>query len=359
MKIYYYPVAVLMLTLFTSMSYANLILPEAGSETKVFMSQADTIGRNVILKGKVVSFATDLRVQPDDIIRKARQRSRVTVRLYDTKGVREGDILYIVNEQNIVRAQLEVGHIYKSRSFGYMLTGYGNFRLASMGDRVVQRMEDAISEMAFRYKSRGDYYQNKGEISAAISEYKKAIEYDSGYPEARQALGDIYFEDNLYQLSINEYLKAYENIDRLYDREDSYMLLKRMAEVRLIEIEMPEIYRHMTRDQRIHLISKYREEAKRYCREALTINPGSADIHYYLGRLYYVKSDAPHDSDSEARDHFLNALKYRPDHSEANMYLSILYYRNNNVDRAREFIEKAVESDPSNQRAHDIRRKIR
>ena len=349
----------MIILIFTSAGRSNMVHPDAGREIKGFISRGDITGEVFVLKGKVTSFSPSYLVEADDIIRKADDRSQAVVRLYDREGINKGDILFVIDEHNLVQARFEVAQVYRSRSFGYTLIGYGNFRLASVGDRVVQRKADSVSGYAFRHKARGDYFINRGDSSRAILEYKKAIEYDRGYPEARLALGDIYFEEELYRLALDEYLKAYRKSARIYDRGDHFRLLKRLAEIRMLEIEMPSLYRHLEKEKRDELISKYREEAIRYCREALDIYPASADIHYYLGRLHFVRSDQPQESDTAARDHFLNALNFRPSHVESNIYLAILYYRNNNIPRAESFIEKAIEADPGNQRAHDIRNRMR
>ena len=64
------------------------------------------------------------------------------VRLYDAEGINEGDTLYVINDKNLVTAKMTVRTLFNSISFGPMLVGYGNFRLRSVGDRVVQRTEE-------------------------------------------------------------------------------------------------------------------------------------------------------------------------------------------------------------------------
>src|SRR4030042_1688020 len=89
-----------------------------------------------------------------------------------------------------------------------MLVGYGNFKLSSIGDRVIQREEDANAKYSFIYKARGDYYDNTGNRGEAIREYKTALTLDSNNPEAHLDLGLIYWRQGLDQCALGVYPRS-------------------------------------------------------------------------------------------------------------------------------------------------------
>lgn len=341
-----------------SSAYTNMIPEKDSLRLKAFMTKNDQAGISVELKGKIDSFSTNDRIEKDDIVRSSQDKSRVTVRLYDKEGLKKGDILFVINEKNLIISKVTVDLIYKSKSFGLMMIGFGNFRFASLGDRVVQTIEDSNSRYAYKFKARGDYFFNKGDKSAAIVEYKKSLEHDRNYPEAHFELGNIYYEDELYHLAIDEYQKAYENRHRISDREDRFLLLKNMVEARIVIVEGSTAIDKMDQSKRKEIAKRYRSESLKLCGEAIELNPESSEIYFFLGKLKYEKSDAPRDSDADAKNYFLKALKFNPNNSEASVYLAILYKRNGNTRKAKYYIEKAIEADPSNQRARDISKKI-
>jgi tetratricopeptide (TPR) repeat protein len=338
--------------------FPNLIREPGVPFVKVFSTQSDDSGLNAVVKGKILSFSVYDRIEEDDLVRQARDKTKVTVRLYDAAGIKKDDTLYVINEKNLIVSKIRVDHIFNSKSLGYLLVGRGNFTFASPEHRVVQTVVDLESQNAYIHKTKGDFYLNRGERDNAIKHYKTSLELDRGYPESHLALGSLYLEDGLHQLAYMEFYAAYKTIHRMKDNSDRYRLLKGLIEVRIYELFHSSALRAMKRVKRDELEKKYRTEALGYCREAQRINPGSGEIFYYLGKLHYVKSDAPHESDAETKNYFLKAVEADPGLDEAYIHLAILYYRNGNSKKAMDYIEQAVLASPSNARAREIKRYI-
>ncbi len=310
----------------------------------VFYHQEDTEGWKSVLKGKIISIGTKDEYDKNDISASSRDRTKTTIRLYNAEGIKKEDMLFIINSKNMIVAKVQVIKVFESVSFGPLVVGYGNLRLAKQGDRVVMKIEDAYSKYAYIYRARGDYYRETGDTAESINNYKKSIEMDKGNPEAHFELGKIYLNEGLYQFAFREFNIAYKNIGRLYDREDKFQLLKYMTETRFKQAYNTDI--------KEDLKNKYITEGISYSREALSLNPDSEDIHYYLGVFYYKNSNP---SDVDSKNHLMKAIEKDPENINAFILLAELYYRHKNMLKSRQYAESALKIDPSNERAKFIR----
>jgi tetratricopeptide (TPR) repeat protein len=322
---------------------SNMIMEEGENRLKVFYSMLDRVGWYAVLKGKIVSYAAKDEYDAKDLIGAAQDKSKATVRLYNADGIKEGDTLYVINDKNLIVAKIKVRAIFKSASFGDMLVGYGNFRLSSVGDRVIQKSEDENSRYSYIYKARGDYYDNTGSKSEAIREYNNAIKLDKNDPNAHLALGLVYLKQGLDQFALREFQEGYRNIGRMYDNDDKFVLLKSMAEIRFKEVYESFIPQKLS--------ERYREDGIKICKEALKIYPQSEKMNYYLGIFHYRSSNP---DDKKARDYFLRVLDLNPSNSDACVALSELYYRHENMGKALQYAQKALEADRSNPRAQKM-----
>lgn len=329
----------------TGMGPARAAMQLAGGDApiKVFLSMTDTQGWYALQKGKIISYSSKDEYEAKDLFGRALDKSKATVRLASPEGIREGDTLYVINDSNLITAKMKVRTIFKSASFGYMLVGYGNFRLSALGERVVQRAEDNEAKYAYIYKARGDYYDSTGSQGEAIREYKNALKADSRNPSAHLALGLVYMKQGLDQFALRELQEGYRDIGRLYDNEDKFVLLKSLA-----EIHFKQVYETFVPQK---LKEKYREEGIMACKEALAIYPQSDRINYYLGVFNYR---SPNPDDKAAKDYLLRAAEINPSNAEAYVALSELYYRHENMAKARMYAEKAIDADHSNTRAQKM-----
>ncbi|MCP4132376.1 MAG: tetratricopeptide repeat protein [bacterium] len=345
----YLTIPLILLTLFLARDiYPNLLPPKDTAWIKIFFYQNDVVGKRAVPKGIIKSISAQTEPNPQKLHDRLEEKTRVVVRLYNKDGLKKGDTLYVIDNRNTVVARMIIKSIYKSRSFGYMLIGYGNFRLVNLNDRVVQKLHDKQSRFAYIYKSRGDYYQDIGQTGRAISEYKKAIELDQGNPGAHLSLGYIYYKKELYQFAFNEFKQAYEQVSRLYSNEDKYLLYRGMGDVRFREASYAE-------DVSSKLKEKYRKEGIRYYKEALKLHSSSYEIYYSMGLLYVQTFDSSVKPDyKQAKKCFEKALKINPAHEDALMRLSSLYKMHNNFTKAEKYAKRALKLNPSNRNARDM-----
>jgi predicted Zn-dependent protease len=315
---------------------------------KAFPSQTSLEPWNVVLKGHIVSFSAMDEFHKKDMIGRAQDKSKVTVRLYSNKGVRAGDTLYVVDQYNLVVAKIKVKVVFNSTSFGPMMVGYGNFRQAGLRYRVVQRAEEFEAKDGYIYRARGDYCLSIGDRGKAIEFYKKAIEIDSRNPEAHMALGKIYYNERSYRFAYHELYRAYENRGRLYDNDDRYQLLTLLA-----ELIYHEVYEnsYLNRKMKKKLINQGRS----FGREALKLKKDSVKALYYMGHFYKKGPGFDH---VKAKDYFMKLLTYQPDNIDALIELADLYFLHDNKKKAIQYVDKALELNPGSYRAKVMKKKI-
>jgi tetratricopeptide (TPR) repeat protein len=328
------------------LSWGNLKHQNESLRTRVFFTQTDELGKDVVLKGVILSISASEKLPDNDIFGISREKTKATIRLYSKESVKLNDSLYVIDSNNLVVSKMEVKHLFSNNTFGTMALGYGNLKLSSEGYRVVQILKDHNAQWAFLHKSRGDLHARNNNNGMAISEYKKAIEMDSGNPEARMALGIIYYKDGIYNFAYSELKKAYDNIQRLYDNEDKFILLSTLAEVSFIEA-YKNYNVHANRE-------RFRKEGIIYCHEALKVNDRSPEINFLLGEFYYKSFKSSDEIDKKARDSFLKTIAVNPDHSMANLRLAILYFKYSNREKGLFYAKKALESDPDNSEAREL-----
>lgn len=327
----------------------NMLYERDNLRTRVFFSRADELGRDVVIKGKIISISSSETLPENDISGIASEKTRATIRMYSNEGVKINDTLYVIDNNNLVVSKLEVKQFFSNKTFGNMLLGYGNLKLSIEGYRVVQILRDHNARWAFMHKSEGDKHLRNGSKGEAIAEYRKALEMDSESPEARMALGLVYFNDKIYNFAYSELKKAYDNIQRLYDNEDRFILLSTLAELSYIEA--------YTNYNPAAIRIRFRNEGIKYSREALKVNNVSADLHFLLGEFYYKNFDRSDGNDKEARDSYLKAVAVNPGHSMANLRLAMLYIKHSNVEKGVFYARKAVDADPDNSEALELLRR--
>ena len=270
-----------------------------------------------VLIGKLESIGMKEEYDKDDIAQSASDKSKASVRLFQSEGIRTGDEIFVINDKNLIVSRLEVKTVFKSLSFGPMLVGYGNLRLAKAGNRVVQRVEEQYSKYAYIYGARGYYYKATGDDGEAIKNYKKGDRTRRGNPEAHLALDYCTLKTTCCN-SRSGILEAYR-VFRECDKEDRYTLLRSMAETRYREA----YFTRIPGDIR----TGYIKDGLRYAEQALAMYPDSREAHFYLGIFHYRNPDR---SDVKARDHMLKVLELDPENVDACLILAELYYNHGN-----------------------------
>lgn len=339
----------LFILLFVSMSVLPVNANMKSSENMksvIFFTHTGSAGQDVLIRGKVISISSSEELPDSELSGIALDKTKVTVRLFDRDGLNIGDVLYVIDKNNLVVSKFTVKQIFYNQTFGYMLIGYGNLKLSGQDYRVAQAVNDPEANESYKYKSRGDFYHRTGDKGKAITQYKKAIELNRNDSAARFALGMIYYNDKIYNFAYNEFKKAYEHIENIYDNEDRYVLLKSLAQLCFLEA--------FHSNNLIENRKKFNKEGIKYCKEALRYNRDSVEVNSLLGDFYYMKIDKDQDSDRLAKDAYIAVLEQDPAHFNANYKLAKLYLAHKNNEKALLYIRRAVITDPSNEEAREL-----
>jgi tetratricopeptide (TPR) repeat protein len=314
---------------------------------QAYYTQGDTMGWDVELKGKIIEKGADLKV--DTIVSdKVQDNTSASVRLFNNIGVSIGDVLYIVDNNNLIVGKITVTSVFKTSTFGYLAVGSGKLRLVNLGNKVVQRVYNNQMNNAFVYRGKGDISQEIGETGKAISYYKNALTVDKNNPEAHLSLGYIYLNDDMLEYANSEFREAEKQIRRLYDNEDRYYLYKGLSEVRFRQSYFV--------NTTANLRAKYIKEGIEYSKKALNIFPDSKEVNYYLGIFYYRNTEP---SEVLARDQLLKAVSIDENNVDALIALAELYDKHENKDKAITFADQALKIDPTNDRAKYIIKKLK
>jgi len=325
----------------------DMILHKSEKNLKAYHTKMDNVGWDAELKGKIILISANYK-NMSDVADKIKDKTTASIRLFNKIGIEIGDVLYSIDNNNLINGKISVTSIFYTKTLGYIMLGNGNLRLVNSGDRVVKRIIDHNTKNAFVSKGKGDYYREIGETGKAISFYKSALEVDKGNAEAHISLGYIYLNDDMFEYSYNEFNEAQKNIVRLYDNEDKYFLYKGLSEVRF-----KQAYYTKLPDE---LRNKYIDEGIKYSKQALDIYPDSKEVNYYLG-IFYFKNEQP--SDVMAKDQLLKAISLDNNNVDAFLGLAELYEKHNNKTKAASYAEQALKIDPVNDRAKSILKKFK
>jgi Flp pilus assembly protein TadD len=326
---------------------ADMIIEENQKFFQAYYTQGDAMGWNVELKGKILEKGTDLKID-SNVSDKVQENTSASARLYNNIGVSLGDILYIVDINNLIVGKMTVSSIFKTDTFGYLVVGTGKLRLVNVGDRVVVRVYHNEKNNAFVYRGKGDISQELGESGKAISYYKNALNVDRNNPEAHLSLGYIYLNDDMLEYANSEFKEAEKQIRRLYDNEDRYYLYKGLTEVRFRQ----SYYIKTTANLRAKSI----KEGIEYSKKALNIYPDSKEVNYYLGIFYYRNTES---LEVLAKDQLLKAVSLDENNVEAFIALAELYDKHDNKEKAITYAEQVLKIDPANDRAKYIIKKLK
>ena len=329
-------------------------LRKTENKIRIFYTYNSYPGVEASVKGKVLQLGTR-EISSTEILQSAQRKTKISVRLYDRIGILPGDTLYIIDDKNLIVAKLSVEVITKTKNFGWLLIGYGNFRRTSPDMRVCSiTSESNLTEAKF-FKGKGDYFMSIGDTGNAIAMYEKSVQKSRTYPDPHIALGEIYLGKNICEYAIKEFDEAFKYFSNIYDKQDKFDLLKGMVSTRY-KMVYESVYTGISSSKSSEKMkSKLTKEAINFGFKALEIDPLNPDVNYYLGRFFY-ESENP--DDKKSKDHLLKCIESDPEFQSAYVILSKLYFRHKNKDKAREYAETALRLKPEDDAAKNIMKRI-
>jgi tetratricopeptide (TPR) repeat protein len=200
------------------------------------------------------------------------------------------------------------------------------------------------------HNSLGAYYSRQGELEAAITQYKQALEIKPDYAEALNNLGVAFFTQGDLEDAVEQYRKALETLpDDAEIRDNLGNALAKKGELN----EAVEQYRKAVQinpDYEIALnnlghalaLAGQEGEAIAQFRKALQIAPGHAEAHFNLGTALAQKG-----ADEEAIAQFQKALEINPDYLDAHYNLGNTLAKHDKVEDAAAQYRKALQINPA------------
>lgn len=226
----------------------------------------------------------------------------------------------------------------------------GNFRLAFNLALCYERQEDFITagetwrevlrrrprldddpdalddeQIAQIWKRAAEAYVQAGEYDEAVHVYRQAVKYNPDHLSTRMALVESLMSNGQFEAAENE-------LRRILEKDSDYV----PALVQMGEIQAFKGYRWLN-------------DPAQYWERALELDPNNVEareslINYYLDEaldfLYWNNIDA-------ALDVYEEILSFAPHHGLTLSYMGQAYLMNDDRERAHEYLEQAIEYEPT------------
>ena len=202
----------------------------------------------------------------------------------------------------------------------------------------------------------GVQLEEQGKLDEAIVQYRKALEVDPDYADARLGLGNAL----LAQGKVTEAVKEYSEVRRINpnDKKAGVALANAMSKQgkgalaaaeysRILESDPDNVDAHYNLGLELSKQGKLDEAASHYSK-ALEINPNYAKAHNNLGAVL-----AQMGRSDEAVPHYQEALRIKPDYPEAHYNLAIALAAQGKSDEAFNHLSQAIRAKPDYAEAHN------
>lgn len=185
------------------------------------------------------------------------------------------------------------------------------------------------------YKSRGRFYQEKGQTDDAVSDLNKAIELNPEDAAAYFYRGNAYFAQEEYQGALDDFSKA-------------------------IELDPGYIEAYINRGKIYHDVKNMYRRAIADYSKAIELNPEDAVNYYLRGNVYfgyefnnhsgYPRQARPYKKSDERRalSDFNMAIKLNPRYDDAYVRKGYIYFNRGNYLKAIKNNEMALDLNPDN-----------
>lgn len=258
---------------------------------------------------------------------------------------------------------IESGIAYVMIVFGIMFTGLTYARIPvwknslSLWDDIIEKDPGVPTS----FMNRGEYYEAKGEIDKAFSDFTEVIKLAPKRPDGYHNRAVIYFKKNDIANALtdnaNALLYAPENSDILVNRGDLYFNLNKNDSAILfykkaIEIKPDHAKAYYDCGSAYFKLADYNNAVK-YYKKAIEIIPDFHDAFVYMALSY-----ASLDSISEAKFALSKADKLVSNSAGRSMVSTQLVklgndaFAKNRVEESARFYTTAIEIDPSNPEAY-------
>ncbi len=202
----------------------------------------------------------------------------------------------------------------------------------------------------------GLYYEGLGDIDRSIQEYQKALEKDPGSSVLHLNLASSFIKKNDAAKAIDQLKQA---VKLAPDAVEPHLILAlvyvaqnnsdlateeyalALTNATKLDPKNIELYKSLGL---VYLQQNKRKEAEGIFKLVVSMASNDAQVHFYLGSIYYDAKDY-----TAAEYELKYALKLKPDYHEALNFLGYSYLeRDKEINRAGALIKKALSFEPEN-----------
>jgi hypothetical protein len=96
----------------SSAGAVTLMAADKQERVAAFYSESDKTAWNTVLRGEILSIGTREDAQKNELFRAAQDRTKATVRLYNSEGLKKGDELFVINPRNLIVGRIQVEIVF-------------------------------------------------------------------------------------------------------------------------------------------------------------------------------------------------------------------------------------------------------
>lgn len=210
-------------------------------------------------------------------------------------------------------------------------------------------------DLANQHFDRGLSFDIRGKIDLAITEMLEAVKCDPGFAEAYNKLGDYYQKKGQMNRAIDMYLKSIElkpDVENShFDLGSAYGHVGRYDEA-LTELDRalsmdPEHYEIYARRGYVKLELSLYDEAINDLKLALVKDPSDLMARFTLGRALLKKDRTveAHQQFDKVVEHYESLIRIKDRYAEGHFYIGRCHFFTGKAEKALPFLLKAVEFD--------------
>ncbi len=306
----------------------ELLAVDLPYKTYGFLRQSGQKKLRLQIVGKVVEVKSD--------------KKRILIRVWQRNIVRQGEVLYILDQRNLVIGKLKVKNVFDTLYFGQMVSGVGHFHLIPAETKIGQliKAEDKTQENYQIYLAKADNFFEQKIFGESVRYYKKALSIDGNDPHALFGLGKTYYYMKLMEPAEKMLQQAYQNRHFFNNAEDKGEMYIYLANFYIRKAEKSGI--DADRKKR----SAFLEKAQAMLLKANAQIPDSPQVFYYLGRVAMARQ-----LDQKALEYFRSSIRYGNDFLFENYwYIAQIFKAKKMNKKATLFLQKALAIRPDNYR---------
>jgi tetratricopeptide (TPR) repeat protein len=209
-----------------------------------------------------------------------------------------------------------------------------------------QRLEKQPAALAFVEYLEGRIYSARGEGGKALQHFEKAIELDPNILGAYEAMAQIHFQEKRIEQARKQYesivaknprhVAGYMALGTIYDQLGDW---KKAEEAYRKALSIDKEFAPAANNLAWTLIEGGGniDEALGYAQSAKQKMPKNAAVMDTLGWIYYLKG-----STLSAVAELQDAVQVEGNNALIHYHLGVAYHKNNQLDRAKESLEKAL-----------------